>query len=639
MRGFIKADGSARMVRTAGALALGLAMALLGPSGRAGEPDPAGYWAVKDVRPGMKGIGRTVMVGTTLEEFQVEVLGVLRDVSPGRDMILCRLGGCNLEHAGIIQGMSGSPIYIEGRLLGAVAFAWEFAKDPIAGVTPFAQMVDYVRANDRRIAAEAAEGEAGLARTARLDPSWLERDAALPPIVAAGSAPGAMAVGAGGMAGMRPIATPLAATGFSPRALAMLEERLGPLGLAAAPGGGALEEIVAREGDRPLEPGSPVSIGMVTGDLDLSGIGTVTHVEGDRVYAFGHPMMSLGACEFPMMTGWIHTVYPRASVSMKMGSPLKTVGVLDTDVSTAVSGRLGRAPDMMPMTVVVKPGRHAEAHTYRVQVAREPNLMPTLVSTVLTSAIDTEGDLPEELTARLEAEIRLAGREPIRIAEVLSGPKYHGPLGPSALFSSVASTVNLLSRNPLGPVRIEGIDCRLEVEAARTTADVEAVRVEAERVAPGGVVAVRVTLKPFQGERETVRVEVPLPAELPEGTYELTVQDGGRSLQRLYRNQPGRLEPKTVDDLVTLLRDRAGPSRTALHVHLPLPGRGASVKGQALPDLPGSVRGVLASPRQTADPAVRDDLVVARETAWVLDGAQTVTFTVAKDTGLSVVER
>src|SRR6059058_184368 len=120
----------------------------------ASEPDSKTYWDINDIRPGMKGTGQTVMVGTKLEEFGAEVLGVMRGVSPGRDMVLCRLTGCNLEHAGIIQGMSGSPIYIDGKLLGAVAFAWEFAKDPIAGVTPFSQMVEYVRASDRRIAAE-----------------------------------------------------------------------------------------------------------------------------------------------------------------------------------------------------------------------------------------------------------------------------------------------------------------------------------------------------------------------------------------------------------------------------------------------------------------------------------------------------
>ena len=126
--------------------------------------------------------------------------------------------------------------------------------------------------------------------------------------------------------------------------------------MAPMAGGAAPEQVIREEGDKPLVPGAPLSIAMVTGDFDLSGIGTVTHVEGDRVYGFGHPMFSLGACEFPMMTGYIHTVYPRASVSMKMGSPLKVVGVLDTDVSTGVAGRVGPKPDMLPMSVRVKTG-------------------------------------------------------------------------------------------------------------------------------------------------------------------------------------------------------------------------------------------------------------------------------------------
>ena len=188
---------------------------------RSHEPDPKMYWDVKDLRPGMKGVGKTVMVGTKLEEFGAEVLGVMKDVSPGRDMVLCRLTGCNLEHAGIIQGMSGSPIYIDGKLLGAVAFAWEFAKDPIAGVTPFQQMVQYVRANDRRIAAEARdllpEKEFHAARISilpaaeNLAADEPGRDDLLGPLRVSGGAP----------AGMTPIVTPLAASGFSPRALSI----------------------------------------------------------------------------------------------------------------------------------------------------------------------------------------------------------------------------------------------------------------------------------------------------------------------------------------------------------------------------------------------------------------------------------
>ena len=200
-----------RLVRACLVLLLGLGFGL--PVSKAAEPDPSSYWDVEAIQPGMKGTGRTVMVGTKLEEFSVEVLGVMRDVSPGRDMILCRLSGLNLEHAGIIQGMSGSPIYIEGKLVGAVAFAWEFAKDPIAGVTPFSQMVQYVRANDHRIAAEQKNGSGGrdLDKLARRPGGPGRRVADID-----GFGGGPLTVSGGGIAGMRPIATPLAATGFSP---------------------------------------------------------------------------------------------------------------------------------------------------------------------------------------------------------------------------------------------------------------------------------------------------------------------------------------------------------------------------------------------------------------------------------------
>src|SRR4051794_36548654 len=399
-------------------LALGCIPAL------AGEPDPKTYWDVKDLRPGMKGVGKTVMVGTKLEEFGAEILGVMRDVSPGRDMVLCRLTGCNLEHAGIIQGMSGSPVYIDGKLLGPVAYPWEFAKHPIAGVTPFQQMVKYVRSNDRRIAAEAKDrenGEAGALEAASLS-IFPELDSLVSQDMSPAGTGGPVAAAGGGLAGMTRIATPLATTGFSPRALSLLETRLRPLGMAPMAGGAAPENVIREEGGRPLVPGAPLSIAMVMGDFDLSGIGTVTHVEGNRVYGFGHPMFSLGSCEMPMMTGYIHTVYPRASVSMKMGSPLKIVGVLDTDVSTGVAGRVGPVPDMLPMSVRVKTGRYAEARLYNVRIIREPTLLPSLIMAVLTSAIDTEGNLPEELTAHLSASFKLKGHDAIVFNDTFSGP-------------------------------------------------------------------------------------------------------------------------------------------------------------------------------------------------------------------------
>lgn len=621
-----------------GALWVGLAFcALAAAAAVAGEPDPATYWNVDDLRPGMKGTGQTVMVGTKLEEFGAEVLGVMRDVSPGRDMVLCRLTGCDLERVGIIQGMSGSPIRIDGKLLGAVAFAWEFGKDPIAGVTPFQQTVQYVRANDRRLAAEALDraGE-GPTHASRSSFSTIidgfGEDAAADPALS--DMP--RAVSGGGAAGMVPIATPLAAAGFSPRALAMLETRLRPLGMAPMAGGGAGDEIIKREGDKPLVPGAPLSIAMVTGDFDLSGIGTVTHVEGDRVYGFGHPMFSLGACEFPMMTGYIHTVYPRASVSMKMGSPLKVVGVLDTDVSTGVAGRIGPKPDMLPMSVRVKTSRYADARTHRVEMVREPALLSSLIMSVLTSAIDAEGDLPEELTAHVRAEIKLKDHDPIVLNDTFSGSRYAGPMGASALFSPVASIANILAKNPMAPARIEAIDCDIEIEQGRKVAAIESVRLQSDTVEPGSELKASVVLKPFKGDRATVEMALAIPDDFPEGNYEVFFADLPNSIRRRLRNEPALNEPRDLAGLLESLRIQTEPKRTAVYMHAPAPGRGLSVAGQTLPNLPSGVRAVFASKRETPALMVRADLIQTAETSWVIEGAQTLRFTVAKDAGVSL---
>lgn len=601
----------------------------------AGEPNAKTYWNVDDIRPGMKGTGRTVMVGTKLEEFGAEVLGVMRGVSPGRDMILCRLTGCNLEHAGIIQGMSGSPIYIDDKLLGAVAFAWEFGKDPIAGVTPFQQMVEYVRSNDRRLAAESKEvGKHASVRPGIGFASPLIQGLATDDASSAGLGP--VAVAGASLAGMRPIATPLAASGFTPRALAYLETQFKPLGMALTAGGSASKQIIKDEGDKPLVPGAPLSIAMVTGDFDLSGIGTVTHVEGDRVYGFGHPMMSLGTCDLPLMTGYIHTVYPRASVSMKMGSPLKIVGVLDTDVSTGVAGRIGPKPDMLPLSVRVKTGHYADPKTYQVQIIREPSMLAALVMSVLTNAIDTEGNLPDELTARLKATIRLKGHESIEVNETLSGPRYTGPMGPASMFLPIASIVNIASRNALTPIRIEAIDCDVELAPGRTMASIESVRLKSDRVEPGQTLKAIVTLKPHKGERQDVSISLPLPTDLPEGTYDLAVCDSTTSLRRRLRNEPGLSEPRDAADLLSFLRLQTSPRRTTVYAHVLLPERGLSVHGQPLPNLPASARAVFTSGRETSEPTLRSDLVRHAETSWVLEGGQSLRFSVVKDAALSL---
>src|SRR5262249_46298718 len=202
---------------------------------------------------------------------------------------------------------------------------------------------------------------------------------------------------------LTPLRTPLVATGFSARSLSLLRERASGLGLVPVQGGGAGAKVLEAAKDVPLEPGAPLAISMIRGDFDLSGIGTVTHVEGNRVYGWGHPFMGLGSCQFPLMTGYIHTVYPRQTVSFKIGSPLRPVGVINADVSTCIAGWLGKEADLLPLRTTVVRSADSSPRTFNVEIARQDTMLSSLVFTALTNSVDMEGEMPEEMSADLRA--------------------------------------------------------------------------------------------------------------------------------------------------------------------------------------------------------------------------------------------
>jgi hypothetical protein len=255
---------------------------------------------------------------------------------------------------------------------------------------------------------------------------------------------------------------------------------------------------------------------------------------------------------------------------------------------------------------------------------------------VLANAIDTEGNLPEELTARVRATVKLKGHDPIELNDTLSGPRYTGPMGPAAVFGPIAAIVNILARNPMAPVRIEAIDCDIEIAPGRRVAAIESVRLASDRIEPGQDLKASVALKPFKGERQTVEMTLPLPANLAEGAYEADLCDMGGSMRRRLRNEPALLEPRDLRGMLQLIRIQTAPRRTALYLHVPLPERGLAVQGQPLPNLPGSVRAAFSTSRHSQEPPIRTDLIQVVDTPWVVEGSQSLRFTVVKDAGVSV---
>ncbi len=591
------------------------------PVAQAG-PKAESYWQVDDLREGMKGYGLTVLKGTKVEKFQVELLGVMKNTSPGRDMVLARLSGLDLDKTGVIAGMSGSPVYVANKLVGAVAYAWAYGKEPIAGFTPFSQMDGFVEAFERRDVAQGGKpARVGLAKPVAVDGKEFDTVT----IAQDFDAPEPKA--ADGL-WLVPLRTPLAATGFTANSLQMLGDKCKQSGMVPMQGGGTTAKVAQEEKDVALEPGGPLAVAMITGDFDLSGIGTVTHIEGNRVYGWGHPFMGLGACEFPLMTGYIHTVYPRQTVSFKMGSPLKTVGIINADVSTCIAGWTDRKPDMMPLRMTVALGDKGPAKTFNVQVVRQRSLLSTLVVTALTNSVDMEGDLPEEMTAEFRARIEIEGQAPIIVKDTFSG--FSGGRAPQALYSQVGQVVSLLTYNPHQPVKITRIECDTQIFTGRRSADIESVELESDTYAPGDTVRATAFVKPFKGARQRIPVALKLPADLPEGAYNATICEDQQNVRQLLRENPNLNYPQDTNQLLESVQTLLSVKRTHLVMRIPTGSNGVALAGKALPNLPGSMVQIFGSSKRTGAQAISGSVVSHQPTEWVIQGSETVRFTVTK---------
>jgi hypothetical protein len=426
---------------------------------------------------------------------------------------------------------------------------------------------------------------------------------------------------------MVPLRTPLAATGFTEHSLKLLRQRTASHGLVPMLGGSATARVVDEEKDVELEAGGPLAVTLIQGDFELSGIGTVTHIEGDRVYGWGHPFMSLGSCEFPLMTGYIHTIYPRQTVSFKMGSPLRSVGVINADVSTCIAGWLGRKPDLMPLRMTVTLDKESP-RTFNVTTVRQRSLLPTLVYTALVNSIDMEGELPEELTASFRARVELEEGPPLVIEDTFSG--FSGGRAPQALYLQVGSLVSLLCNNPYKELRIKKIECETRIETGRRTAEIEASTLDSDSYAPGDTVQASVFLRPHKGARQKVTLRLKLPPDLPEGNYTATLCDEVSSTRLDIRGNPNLFTPTTVEQILESFTQLAEAKRTRLALRLPLGPHGIAANGKSLPHLPGSMVQILGSSRRSGAQTMSHAAVTSKPTDWVIQGSDTVRFTVTK---------
>jgi hypothetical protein len=372
-------------------------------------------------------------------------------------------------------------------------------------------------------------------------------------------------------------------------------------------------------------------VAMVTGDFDMSSIGTVTHIEGKRVYGFGHPFFGMGACDMPAMTGYVHLINPRLTMSFKMGSPLRTVGTINADVSTCVAGWLDRKPDMLPMRIAFRTDGDRPAKVFNVEIMRQRLMLPGLVQSVLTNAVDIEGDLPDEVTAHVKLRVELEDRPPLVLDDLVSGPQFAGPRGPVALYAPVVPLMQLLVNNNFASVRVKRIDSQTELLPGRRSAEIEGIEVESETYAPGDTLKATVLLRPYKSIRQRLPVELKLPVDLPEGNYTATVGDDLASARQELRDNPNLNFPQDIEHLFKAIDIQLAAKRTNLTVRVPTQAVGVALGSKSLPNLPPSMVHILGNGRRTGAQTISGALIARQETPWVILGSETIRFQVAKN--------
>jgi hypothetical protein len=283
----------------------------------------------------------------------------------------------------------------------------------------------------------------------------------------------------------------------------------------------------------------------------------------------------------------------------------------------------------MPMKMTVIRSEDSAPRTFNVELARHKALLASLVFTALTNSVDMEGEMPEEMTADLEARIEVEGHAPLLIKDTFSG--FSGGRAPQALYGQVASAVSLLTQNPCRPLRINRIECETTIHAGRRSADIEAVELASEVYAPGDTLRAKVFVRPYKGQLQAVRVAMKLPEDLPEGRYTATLCDDLSSVRQDIRDNPSLNNPQNIDQIVDMVRTQLSAKRGNLVVRVPLGATGVSLGGKDMPQLPASMVKILGNSRRTGSQTISSALTSRRATDWIIQGQESVSFRVVKD--------
>jgi hypothetical protein len=570
--------------------------------------DTERHIGLDEIEPEMQAYCLTVFSGTEVEKFDFEVVSVIHNFKPDRDAILVKGTDERFIHAGVVAGCSGSPVYIDGRIAGALAFGWSFSKDPLYVVTPIKEMLEVgtgssdLQKNRMRLSLDLS-GPLDLARLEKQIISSLQQRRGL-----------------ASSANLLP--APVIISGIGESANGEFNNLLGPLGLMTVAGlsGGSSEEDEQAE----LVPGACLVVPLVDGDIKVAVVGTVTEVIDGQVYGFGHHFLGYGAIDLPMAVGKVHTVVANTQRSFKLVSPVRTVGSLNFDEAAAIRGTIGKAAEMIPMTIEVTRYNDPEPKSYKCSVANNQLLTPLLLRASLYGAVLQRGNLPPEHTLRYRTIIELVDADTISYENISSNT------GISELLTETMAPVALLMNNPFKPVKVKSIRCEVQELDEVLLAGIRSINLSDNTIEQGGRFSVNVFVESIRGPKKRYTFDLTVPEDLKPGEYDILITGGYGYYDFLTKSAQYRFIAENVDTLIEALNEILSIRRDRLYCMFVLGESGIALEKAELPDLPLTRALVLTDAKRTlrAQP-YRHWLEQSMQTPGVIVGAQKIKITVA----------
>ncbi|MGA2855480.1 MAG: SpoIVB peptidase S55 [Candidatus Sulfotelmatobacter sp.] len=573
---------------------------------------------VSQIHAGMRGVAYTVFEGVKPESMDVEVLGVLHNANgPKGDVILIRLHGPKVEYTGVVAGMSGSPVYLDGKLAGALAFRiGQFSKEPIAGVTPIADMLE-INALDKSPAEESAATRPALANASGKT-----------------AAPGDAATLPGSVQNfakqdyanyLEPIETPLVFNGFSEEAVRRFAPEFASAGIVPVMGAGSVSNDKQPE---PLEPGSAVSAVLVRGDMDITATCTVTYIDPQRLLACGHPLLQFGSVDLPMNKAEVLATLASPLDAFKIVSTTEEAGVFVEDRHTGILGVFNKQPDMIPVTLAIHSGAGTPQKEFHYEVLNNPRLSPVAVMATVFNALHGVNEYGEEITYRLNGTIHVKGFPEVALKNMFAPTESGQPAAMSAALS-LGERFGRIYDNPYSAPAVESVKLDFDLVRERKWARLESARTDVTEVRPGDQIMVETVLAPYRGERSVRQIPVKIPTSVSKGTLRILVSDG-ETLDRLNHANPAFGRKLDLASTIAVLNQEHANNR--VYVSLLEADPEARVADKVMPTLPISVMNVMDGMRGSQEMTVSGESNVD-ETAtppldYVVSGAQLLTVTV-----------